>query len=73
MQFRIATEKMGFTKKGQSSPFRPKRFRHLFRTACSNANVDSGYIMAFMGHASNVSASYLEKSNGMFLKEYVKI
>jgi hypothetical protein len=73
MQFRIASKKMGFTKKGQASPFRPKRFRHLFRTACSNANVDSGYIMAFMGHASNVSATYLEKSTGLFLKEYVKV
>ena len=73
MQFRIASKKMGYVIEGQASPFRPKRFRHLFRTACSNANVDSGYIMAFMGHASNVSASYLEKSNGMFLKEYVKV
>jgi hypothetical protein len=28
--------------------------------------------MAMMGHASDISASYLEKSDGLFLKEYVK-
>ena len=73
VNFRVSAKKMGYTKNGQSSPFRPKRFRHLFRTACGNANVDSGYIMTFMGHASNVSASYLEKGNGMFLREYIKV
>ena len=73
MNFRVGAKKMGYTKKGQSSPFRPKRFRHLFRTACGNVNVDAGYTMAFMGHASNVSASYLEKSSGLFLKEYIKV
>ena len=64
---------MGYTKKGKSSPFRPKRFRHLFRTACGNANVDNGYTEAFMGHSTSVSASYLEKGNGTFKKEYVKV
>ena len=29
--------------------------------------------MAFMGHASNTSAIYLEKSDGLFLREYIKV
>ncbi len=71
--FRNAANKMGLIKNGESNPFRPKRFRGLFRTACGLANIDSGYIMAMMGHASDTSAKYLEKSNGLFLKEYIKV
>ena len=73
INFRGASQKMGYIISGNLNPFRPKRFRHLFRTACSNAKVDSGFIMSMMGHASNVSASYLEKSVGLLLKEYVRI
>ncbi len=73
MNFRCAAEKMGFTKDEKSNPFRPKRFRHIFRTACSNANIDSGFVMAFMGHASTISAGYLEKSSGLFLNAYLKV
>jgi len=70
--FRGASGKMGYTKYDESNPFRPKRFRHLFRTAMSNAHVDEGYVHAMMGHASSVSHSYLEKSDGLFIQEYVK-
>jgi integrase len=73
MNFRKAAEKMGYVVDDVSNPFRPKRFRHLFRTACSIANIDEGFVMAFMGHASNISGIYLEKSNGLFLKEYLKV
>jgi integrase len=75
MNFRCAAQRMGFAKDGneKSNPFRPKRFRHIFRTACSNANIDQGFIEAFMGHASTVSAGYLEKSSGLFLNAYVKV
>ena len=72
MNFRLASKKMGYTKEKQANPFRPKRFRHLFRTACSNAKIDNGYIEAFMGHSSTVSAGYLETGNGLLLKEYLK-
>ena len=34
MNFRKAAEKMGYVVDDISNPFRPKRFRHLFRTAC---------------------------------------
>ncbi len=73
INFREASKKMGYTKKGLANPFRPKRFRHWFRTACSIANVDEGYTMAFMGHANNMSASYLERNKGLFEMEYVKV
>ncbi len=73
MNFRKAAEKMGYVIDDESNPFRPKRFRSLFRTACGIASVESGFVMAMMGHASNVSGSYLEKSDGLFLKEYLKV
>ena len=72
--FRDSAQKMGYAKeKNLSSPFRPKRFRHLFRTACAIAQIDSGFTMAFMGHASSVSDSYLEQDASIFEKMYVKI
>ena len=73
INFRKAAEKMGYIVDDESNPFRPKRFRSLFRTACGLANVDNGFTMAFMGHAGDTSASYLEKSDGLFLKEYIKV
>jgi len=71
--FRAAAEKMGYTKPGQANPFRLKRFRHAFREACSAARVDQGYTEAMMGHSSGVSAGYLEKGEGSFLREYIRI
>jgi ABC-type lipopolysaccharide export system ATPase subunit len=72
--FRDSAQKMGMLKKKNvSSPFRPKRFRHLFRTACAIAQIDNGFTMAFMGHASSVSNSYLEQDASIFEKMYVKI
>jgi len=72
--FRNSAQKMGYAKeKNISSPFRPKRFRHLFRTACAIAQIDNGFTMAFMGHASSVSDSYLEQDASIFEKMYVKI
>jgi hypothetical protein len=64
---------MGLVIEDETNPFRPKRFRGLFRTACGLANIDPGYTMAFMGHASDVSASYLEKPDGLFLREYIRV
>jgi len=72
--FRDSAQKMGYAKeKNVSSPFRPKRFRRLFRTACGIANIDNGFTLAFMGHVSDVSGSYLSKANGIFEKMYVKV
>ena len=71
--FRSAAERMGYTRAGQANPFRLKRFRHAFREACSAAHVDAGYSEAFMGHSSGVSASYLERGEGSFLREYIRV
>ena len=73
VNFREAAKKMGYTKKGEASPFRPKRFRHLFRTACAIAEIDGGYVKAMMGHASDVSTGYLEKNPAIFKKVYLKV
>jgi len=71
--FRLAAERMGYVKPGQANPFRPKRFRHAFREACSAAHIDEGYAQAMMGHSSGVSAGYLEKGEGSFLREYTRV
>lgn len=71
--FRGAAERMSYAKKGQANPFRLKRFRHLFREACSAAHIDEGYTQALMGHSSGVSSSYLEKGEGSFLREYIRV
>jgi integrase len=70
--FKSAAEKMGYKVTDESNPFRPKRFRHLFRTAMSCAHVEEGYVQAMMGHATSISHGYLEKSDGLFIQEYIK-
>jgi integrase len=72
INFRAAAGKMGFIKDKVSNPFRPKRFRHWFRTACGIAHIEEGYTKAMMGHANDVSAGYLERNKGLFEMEYVK-
>ncbi len=73
INFREAAKKMGYTKQNEASPFRPKRFRHLFRTACAITQIDNGLTMAFMGHTGDTSSSYLEQDSSIFEKMYVKI
>jgi integrase len=73
MNFRASAKKMGYTKDKVTSPFRPKRFRRWFRTACGIAHVEEGYTKAMMGHANDVSAGYLERNKGLFEMEYVKV
>ena len=73
MSFRAGAKALGYAKKsGEANPFRPKRFRHLFRSACAIAEIDEGYIKAMMGHTSDISAGYLEKNPAMFKKVYLK-
>jgi len=73
MNFKTAAKKMGYTQDNRLSPFRPKRFRHLFRTSCAIAEIDEGYTKAMMGHSLGVSGGYLEKDSSIFEKLYVKI
>lgn len=55
------------------APFRAKRFRKLFRTACARAGIDEGYRLCFMGHAGNVSSGYLEKEPAILQAGYARI
>jgi len=73
MNFKEAAKKMGYTEDNRLSPFRPKRFRHLFRTACAIAEIDEGYAKAMMGHSLDISGGYLEKDSSIFEKLYVKL
>lgn len=57
---------------GYQNPFRPKRLRHIFRTACTHAHIDEGYINVFMGHKTSVSKDYLEKDTMILELEYSK-
>jgi len=72
MTFRVASKRMGYDN-DNGNPFRPKRFRHLFRTACAMAGVDPGFVNCFMGHKTDISGGYLEKPRGLLLKEYIKV
>lgn len=72
MSFRTAAQTMGYAKKkGEPNPFRPKRFRHLFRTACAIAEIDNGYVKAMMGHT-DMTTLYVEKDIPLFKKVYLK-
>jgi hypothetical protein len=73
MNFKEAAKKMGYTEDNRLSPFRPKRFRHLFRIACAIARIDEGYAKAMMGHSLGISGGYLEKDGSIFEKLYVKL
>ena len=71
--FRDASKKMGLpVGNGFQNPFRPKRSRHVFRTACTHAHIDEGFIHAFMGHRTSVSQMYLDKDISILEMEYSK-
>ena len=71
--FRGSAKKMGIKwENGEQSPLRPKRLRHIFRTASRYALVDEGYIHVFMGHKSSISRQYLEKDVSLLELEYSK-
>jgi len=71
--FLVAAKRMGVElTEGCQNPFRPKRLRHIFRTACTHAHIDEGYINAFMGHQTSVSQAYLEKDIMILELEFAK-
>ncbi len=59
--FRNASQTIGETTTGEANPMRPKRFRRIFRSACSLVDVDIGFIKCLMGHSMDVNSSYLER------------
>jgi len=71
--FRQSAKKMGYTKEKEASPFRPKRFRHLFRNACSYAKIGEGWVNSMMGHRTTVSQSYIDMPILDLQKLYAKL
>lgn len=72
--YRVAAKKMGITwKKHDQSPLRPKRMRHLFRTACDTAGIDELYVNAFMGHKNHMGQSYSELKKPTLELQYLRV
>ncbi len=63
VSFRIVEDKLGIKMtKGQQSPLRPKRLRHVFRSACNYAGIVDDMVRVFLGQAGMSSKIYLGKS-----------
>jgi hypothetical protein len=60
-------------KKHEHNPLRPKRMRHLFRTACDTAGINELYVNAFMGHSNHMGQSYSELSKAKLELEYLRV
>jgi len=72
--FREVAEKMRIHNGGKyQNPLRAKRLRHVFRTACSHAGLDEGYIHLFMGHKSSLSERYLDRPTAVLEIQYSSV
>ena len=72
--FRDVAKKTGIKwDEGDWNPLRPKRLRHLFRTACDTAGVNELYINAFMGHVNGMGQSYSEIDSAKLELEYLRV
>jgi len=72
--YRDAARKMGIKwENGEHNPLRPKRMRHLFRTACDTVGVSELYINAFMGHSNHQGQDYSELSKAKLELEYLRV
>ena len=72
--YRDAARKMGIKwEKGEHNPLRPKRMRHLFRTACDTAGIPELYTNAFMGHRNHMGQEYSELSKAKLELEYLRV
>lgn len=61
--FRTAQKAMGIhLEKAKQSPLRPKRFRKIFRSACTSSQIDTDITKIFLGHAGASSQDYEEDS-----------
>lgn len=58
---------------GEQNPLRPKRLRHLFRTACDTAGVAELYQNAYMGHSNSQGQGYSELSPAKLELEYLRV
>lgn len=58
--FKTASLKAGFGSGKGQNPFRPKRMRSIFSSACYQAKIDDNLRHIFMGHKGTISESYRE-------------
>ena len=58
--FKDVAKKMGIDNGDAQNPFRPKRLRSIFSTACFQAKIDDGARHIFMGHSATMSEKYRE-------------
>jgi hypothetical protein len=71
--YRDAARKMGIRwENGEHNPLRPKRMRHLFRTACDTAGIPELYTNAYMGHRNHMGQEYSELSKAKLELEYLR-
>ena len=72
--YRDAARRMGIKwEKGEQNPLRPKRLRHLFRTACDTVNMPELYTNAYMGHRNNQGQDYSEIPRAVLELQYLKV
>ena len=65
--------RMGLVNGKTQHPFRPKRMRSIFRSACSVAGIEKGFTTIFMGHKSDVSDGYMEKPRATLELRYAMV
>jgi len=72
--YRNAARKMGIKwENGEHNPLRPKRMRHLFRTACDTAGITELFTNAYMGHTNHQGQDYSEMSKAVLELEYLRV
>jgi hypothetical protein len=60
-------------KEDEANPLRPKRMRHLFRTACDTAGLQEIYANAFMGHKNHMGMKYSEIAPAILEVQYMRV
>ena len=71
--FHHAASKMGVLNGNTQNPFRPKRMRSIFSSACYQAKVDDGVRHILMGHIGTVSENYREMPQANLEQLYAKV
>ena len=70
--FKFAANKMGIVNGSGAHAFRPKRFRHVFSTACDIAGVPEIYKKLMMGHVIS-DAEYTSKKTDLVFEQFLKV
>lgn len=69
-----ARRHLGITwKRRDQNPLRPKRMRHLFRSACDTVGLNELFINCFMGHRNSMGQRYSELTRAKLELEYLRV